>query len=101
VGDTLENARVISIEVRDSDFGGMSSDHIGTLVIPFAAILNSPTRAINGWFKLMPEDSAKTPDLISKADVLHNGEVFVQFVRSHAIYRCLLVICGAILTDCV
>ena len=79
MGDTLENARVVSIEVRDSDFGGMSSDHIGTVVIPFATILNSPTRAVNGWFKLMPEDSAKMPDLISKADMLHNGEIFVQF----------------------
>ena len=78
-GDVLSNARVVSIEVRDSDFGGLSSDEIGTLVMPFSTILESPTRAVNGWFKLMPMETAGLDDLERKAEHLHNGEIFVHF----------------------
>jgi copper chaperone CopZ len=78
-GDVLHSARVISIEVRDSDLGGLTSEHIGTMALPFGTILESPSRAVNGWFKLMPKESGGDPDALRTADLTNNGEIFVHF----------------------
>lgn len=77
--DPLASARVISIEVRDSDLGGATSDHIGKMALPLQTIINSPNRAVNGWFKLLPEDHMHDAELKGKASHLCNGELFVQF----------------------
>ena len=34
---------------------------------------------MNGWFKLMPMETAGLDDLERKAEHLHNGEIFVHF----------------------
>jgi hypothetical protein len=78
-GDVLESARCISIEVRDSDLHGLKSDHIGRMALPLQTIVESPNHAVNGWFKLIPDDHADDPDLASQASQLCNGEIFVQF----------------------
>lgn len=78
-GDVLASARVVTVEVRDSDLGGLTSDHIGKMALPFQTIVESPTHAVNGWFKLLPDDHADDPDLASNAAHLCNGEIFVHF----------------------
>ena len=101
VDESLDRAAFLSLEVADSDAGGMRIEHIGVVELPLQVLYDSANKAVHGWFRLahLPmynkgghandESAPHGGELLLHCELESSGQSFAGMGREAAIRKIL------------